>query len=513
MLAALAAMLCLRAMGQEAPPCAIGGTVTDNANATPVERARVIAEGVSYSLLTLTDDHGHFCFSNLTGEYHLIVQKTGFSEVRHPVSLAVESDTPLKPLSIRLERYGSLSGTVLDAAGELLPGAAVTVYQRTRAGAGQVDDTATDANGFFHISQLPPGAYYLSAKLEEEGNRYALPFANEGGHLVREKDMETFYSGSSSLAGATPVEIKSGQPVDNLVLTLRKVHLRRVMGTAADLAHAGFLTYRSVTGPDGYGAIPIAKDGTFAKVDFFPSKYTLALTDGKKTVARKDVDLTSGDALNITLDPIETVDIPAVVRTEGKGPAFRSGAHSDTLVLFPDGSDEGSTLETSGDGTYRFPGIVRGIYRLELWGTQLFLKSVTYGGETQTEGKIDLRRDRPGGLEITLSSNVAEVQGKVALSADEADDLTVILVDGAHVVHQAHTDQKGRFRIPSVAPGKYRLFAIEDFDGDDWGNPELQKTLESKSVALELKENEKKQVSVPAISAGEWAAALKKLGG
>ena len=105
------------------------------------------------------------------------------------------------------------------------------------------------------------------------------------------------------------------------------------------------------------------------------------------------------------------------------------------------------------------------------------------------------------------------MQGKVALSADEADDLTVILVDGAHVVHQAHTDQKGRFRIPSVAPGKYRLFAIEDFDGDDWGNPELQKTLESKSVALELKENEKKQVSVPAISAGEWAAALKKLGG
>ncbi len=182
-------------------------------------------------------------------------------------------------------------------------------------------------------------------------------------------------------------------------------------------------------------------------------------------------------------------------------------------MLFQDGSDRGSALEAAGDGTYHFPSIVRGVYRLEMWGKKLFLKGVTYGGETQTAGKIDLRNDRPGGLEITLSSNVAEVDGKVTLPEEEAGDLTVILVDGARVIQEARTDQKGRFRISSVAPGKYRLFAIEDFDDDDWGSPELARTLEAKSVQLELKENEKKQVSVPAISSGEWAAALKKLGG
>jgi hypothetical protein len=37
-------------------------------------------------------------------------------------------------------------------------------------------------------------------------------------------------------------------------------------------------------------------------------------------------------------------------------------------------------------------------------------------------------------------------------------------------------------------------------------------TLTGKSVELELKESEKKQVSVPIISADEWNAALKKLG-
>ena len=180
-----------------------------------------------------------------------------------------------------------------------------------------------------------------------------------------------------------------------------------------------------------------------------------------------------------------------------------------------DGSDEAVGLASPGDGTYRFSSVERGIYRfhVRLVDQKLYLKSITYGGETQTGGKIDLHSERPGGLEITLSSNVAEVQGKVTLPEEETGDLTVILVDGAHVVQEARTDQKGRFRIPSVAPGNYRLFAIEDFDDDDWGSPELAKTLEAKSVQLELKENEKKQVSVPAISAGEWAAALKKLGG
>jgi hypothetical protein len=81
------------------------------------------------------------------------------------------------------------------------------------------------------------------------------------------------------------------------------------------------------------------------------------------------------------------------------------------------------------------------------------------------------------------------------------------------IAGHAGTDQKGRFRMAGVAPGKYRLFAIEGFDDDRWGSPELAKVLEAKSVELELKESDKKQVSVTVISAGEWAAAVKKIGG
>jgi hypothetical protein len=184
-------------------------------------------------------------------------------------------------------------------------------------------------------------------------------------------------------------------------------------------------------------------------------------------------------------------------------------------MLVRDGSDEAVGLQVADDGTYRFPGVERGIYRLhiQLAGQKLYLKGVTYGGETLTGNKLDLRTARAGGLEITLSSNVAEVQGRVATPEEESDDLTVILVDEAErIAGETGTDQKGRFRMAGVAPGRYRLFAIEDFDDNVWGSPELEKVLAAKSVEVELKESDKKQVSVTVISAHEWAEAVKKIG-
>jgi hypothetical protein len=184
------------------------------------------------------------------------------------------------------------------------------------------------------------------------------------------------------------------------------------------------------------------------------------------------------------------------------------------MMLVEAASDEAIAVQASVDGTYRFPGVALGIYHLHLdLGRQpLYLKGVTYGGETQTGDKIDLRTVREGGLEITLSPNVAQLQGKVMVSDEESEDLTVILVDGANIVYEAGTDQKGRFRMPAVAPGKYRIYAIEGFDDDDWGSPALAKELETKSAEVDLKESEKKQVNLTPVSMDEWTAALKKVG-
>jgi hypothetical protein len=520
---ALLAVLSLHAAAQESSPCTLGGTVTDGGSKKPVERARVIATAGSYSVLALTDQRGSFCFAHLAPDnYRLIVQKSGYVEFSHPTTLSVEADGVEKPLWIRLTRYGSISGTVLDSEGEPLPGAVVNVWERTRVANGSapsdVDSTNADARGTFHFSQLPPGTYYLSVKGDQDTDRrFVFPFVDSRGQMPHEREVETFYATSLTFAAATPIEVIGGQD-PNLVLTLRKAHLRRISGRILDPPHTGFLSYSvdTETGSSRGGVIPIASDGSFLKADLPPAKYTLYLIGEDQPIARKDVDLTSGDALDVTLDPIANMTIPVTFRTEGKGPAFRPNPATEGVpaMLVREGTDEAVLLKELSDGTYGFIGVENGIYRLNmaLRGQKFYLKEVAYGGETQTGDRIDLRAEKPGGLEITLSPNVAEVQGKVSLK-DESDDLTVLLVDGGQIVHQTSTDQKGRFRMPAVAPGKYRLYAIEDFDEDDWGSPQLSKELEKRSIELDLKENEKRQVTLSVISADEWAAALKKLGG
>ena len=499
--------------GTACAQCTISGAIVDSETARPVERARVVVTGAAFSLPRLTDAAGKFCFDKLgAGEYHLFAQKPGYSSYSYPVTLSLEPESPVGPLTVRLTQYGSLTGTVLDNAGEPVPGASVTVWQRTKSGPGEVDDAIADANGVFHFSGLPPANYYLSAKEEDPQNvREVLNLADDRGAPTREREVATFYPSSLSFVGATPLRVKAGEPTNNVAISLRKVRLRRITGRLADAPGDAFLAYQ---GTDGDGAIPIGRDGFFAKFNLLPAKYTLDLFSGGKVVARSEVDLTLNDALNIALQPLEVADVSVVIRTEGKGPAFQPGGRPE-FVLQDKSSEDVAALQSSGDGKLRFSQVAAGLYRLrtDLKNRKLYLKSIAYGGQPQNAGRIDLRNIHQGELEITLSPNVAEVQGKVSLPGDTTNDLTVILVDGDRMVQQAGTDQHGRFGISALPPGNYRLFAIEGFDEDNWGSPELRKALESKSVELDLKENEKKQVSLTAISAGEWDAAVRKAGG
>jgi hypothetical protein len=182
------------------------------------------------------------------------------------------------------------------------------------------------------------------------------------------------------------------------------------------------------------------------------------------------------------------------------------------FLLAEDESEE-VPAQAGDDGAYRFASVPRGVYRVALntMAQKLYVKRMAYGGEVLAEPKLDLRNGAPGVLEVTLSPNLAEVQGRA--EGDGSADVTVLLVEGTKIAAQADTDQKGRFHMGTVAPGKYRLLAIDGFDEDEWGSPDLAKALAGKSVELELKESEKKQVRVPVISDGEWEAAVKKSGG
>ncbi|MGH9613812.1 MAG: hypothetical protein ACRD4P_12095, partial [Bryobacteraceae bacterium] len=51
------------------------------------------------------------------------------------------------------------------------------------------------------------------------------------------------------------------------------------------------------------------------------------------------------------------------------------------------------------------------------------------------------------------------------------------------------TDQNGHFKMKSVTPGKYRLFAWESIEPGQYEDPDLLKSVESSGTPVEVEEN------------------------
>ncbi len=54
----------------------------------------------------------------------------------------------------------------------------------------------------------------------------------------------------------------------------------------------------------------------------------------------------------------------------------------------------------------------------------------------------------------------------------------------------ARPDQEGRFTVKTLAPGDYRVVAVEHIDEDTWTDPDFLNSVWGASVSLSLHEDE-----------------------
>lgn len=169
--------------------------------------------------------------------------------------------------------------------------------------------------------------------------------------------------------------------------------------------------------------------------------------------------------------------------------------------------------EPQPDGRFKFTGVFPDVYQVIVAAAHCFVKRVLVDGEAQESSKVDLTRGKPKSIEVVVSSRVATLQAQVAGAGQHSTAITLLLQhenDENDLQFEA-ADEEGEatWELP---PGKYRLYAFEDFDFDAWGNPAVVSAFAAKSLEIELHENQHARLEAPLISAAEFQQALERAG-
>jgi protocatechuate 3,4-dioxygenase beta subunit len=253
---------------------------------------------------SMSDRDGRYQFDALpAGRYRIAAQKAGFAPPMDPSTmqmLEVAAGQVIDGVTVSLRKGGVITGRVLDPLGQPLADVSVTALLKRLntsdqpigpiwngapllmpSGQGQTSDL-----GEFRIFGLWPGDYVIMATLQR-------PFDVATSSTASTTITSTFFPGTADVSAAQPVEVRSGETVNDVTIQLVTVPSFQVSGIVVDKAGApvagamvmlmdaphGTDSLLSLTmGPRGI--IQSDASGRFTLGDVPAGSYTLRADDG-----------------------------------------------------------------------------------------------------------------------------------------------------------------------------------------------------------------------------------------
>jgi|GEM_PF-3716133 len=250
------------------------GTVLDE-TARPVADASVtLTARIFHSLhpflkrSTRTDKKGHFRFTNLPdADYWLEVHHPNFLLYKHPHLLRLEARQNLKDVVVKLSRGVSVSGVVLDTAGNPVGGALVCLRRIAKRGQPLQTErtTRTNEEGHFTIRGLAEEEYKLTVRTSRYGLvsiRIAAPQENLVVRLKQRGDIIGWV-------------LREGRPVSGVEVVAKNANLLVVTKTDEN----GFFRLKDLTASKWLVGVRIAERIVVEKdVDLLPPQVQLTLS-------------------------------------------------------------------------------------------------------------------------------------------------------------------------------------------------------------------------------------------
>jgi hypothetical protein len=211
--------LSIAVLGKQGTPprASLEGVVVDSATGRPIPEAIITPFPVAAQLRTTSTADGRFLLTGLEpGTHNLQVAATGYRPTRSTFS--VTSGEPLRGLTMRLDRYGVISGRIVRPDGQPAALAEVQLFEHRHCwgtqcwnGKGLPSQTSwgrstfpggnTTDKGDFRLFNVTPGEYYLVTIPPRTPQDTKPTFG------------AAVYPGVSDLSRATPIRVTPGADV------------------------------------------------------------------------------------------------------------------------------------------------------------------------------------------------------------------------------------------------------------------------------------------------------------
>jgi len=280
--------------------------------------------------------------------------------------------------------------------------------------------------------------------------------------------------------------------------------------------------------------------GTFDLAGAFPERYVLGaivvapsnlqlppgvvpnlviFNGGISQIGYLSVEVANADIENIRVVANDGINIPGHVVIEGRPASANdpdlsrlniSLVRDPDLIAMPPGMMPLPPLPPGtppnsrpGNGQVQASGdfnllVSQGDYRLLVNGilpANGYVKSIRIGGDDIQRSGMHIAGPVQNPIQIVIGTDGGNISGSVlsSVSATLPNAVVALVPDAfdlrnrSDLYRSATTDAQGNFRLASVAPGTYKLFAWEWAEQDAWQNPEFIRPIENtgKSITRE----------------------------
>ena len=521
----LMALAGMALVAQPAGRGVISGAVMDASSGDPVRKAVVTLtwQGTPRSWATTrTDESGRFQFEGLPpGKYDLRATKAGDGTAIYGAEsvrelgdfISLGDGETLAGLKLRVVHSASISGRVFDPEGDPVPGANVTLLRPGRNMGVRIlvnyQTISTNDRGEYRFTGIDPGEYYARSMPNRSGGFRRIRNGAEG--PPQEAVLGVYYAGARLSKDASPLTIHGGESLAGIDFHLISEQTAQVKGHVSgapkaieDNPHVGpyigeFVEVQ-VSSLDenqlqqGYGAA-VQQDASFNVPEIPVGRYRIsAMTrnSSQAFAAAQVVDLHPGvNDVDLALTP--AIEIKGQVRFEG--PPLTPAAHPQVVLMQPGIRGENVSAFAGSDGRFTLAQVFPGEWEINV--NQMppgsFLKSVRLGDKDILFTRFEIESaDAP--ISIVISTNTAKIEGEVDSGGVDAARAGIVLApvgklhDFARFYYGVPADDQGKFKLNGIAPGKYRIFALEKMAPANFRNPETADQLGSLGEEIELTE-------------------------